>query len=221
MNSALSARFRTEQPNKRPKKGGDKSAVATVKSVRQLGCVSQDAEPPESVTISRKGTKVLGPIRRVRFTRAALREANIRESKGPSLKKIQVKSSHQRSPYAVKFEDRSQEETERQERCARGDAWKIAKNIYKLKETEKATFYSPSDECGFCQPHPQQSRRKESLWWILEQAKHRTEWCAEADRYRCMRCGRGSKYMKMPGRCTGPKSCQKFWKVGKTPSGRS
>ena len=23
--------------------------------------------------------------------------------------------------------------------------------------------------------------------------------------YRCMRCGRGSKYMKMPGKCTGPK----------------
>ena len=100
-----------------------------MKSVRQLGCVSQDAEPPESVTISRKGTQVFGPIRRVRFTRDALRQANIRESKGPSLNKILVKSSHQRSPYAVKFEDRSQEETERQERCARGDARKLAKNI--------------------------------------------------------------------------------------------
>ena len=85
-----------EQPNKRPKKGGDKSAVAILKSVRQLGCVSQDAEPPESVTISRKGTKVSGPIRRVRFTRAALRQANIRDNKGPSLGKNQVKSSHQR-----------------------------------------------------------------------------------------------------------------------------
>ena len=42
---------------------GDKSAVAFVKSVRQLGCVSQDAEPPVSVSISRKGKKVLGPIR--------------------------------------------------------------------------------------------------------------------------------------------------------------
>ena len=46
-----------EQPNKRPKKGGDKSAVAIVKSVRQLGCLSQDAGPPESATISRKSTK--------------------------------------------------------------------------------------------------------------------------------------------------------------------
>ena len=46
--------------------------------------------------------------------------------------------------------------------------------------------------------------------WILadkksEEGKHRTEWCAEADRYRCTRFGRGSKSMKMPGKCTGPK----------------
>ena len=76
-----------EQPNKRPKKGGHKSAAASVKDVRQLDCVSQDVELAESAATSRKGTKVLGPIRRVRFTRAALRQANIREDKSPSLKK--------------------------------------------------------------------------------------------------------------------------------------
>ena len=43
----------------------------------------------------------------------------------------------------------------------------------------------------------------------LSQSRKRTEWCAEADRYRCMRCGRGSKYMKMPGRCNGPKFLSK------------
>ena len=42
-----------------------------------------------------------------------------------------------------------------------------------------------------------------------EQTMHQTEWCAEAKEYRCMRCGRGSKYMKMPGRCTGPKFLSK------------
>ena len=41
--------------------------------------------------------------------------------------------------------------------------------------------------------------------------KHRTEWCAEEDRHRCMRCGRGSKYMEMPGRCNGPKFLSKVW----------
>ena len=39
--------------------------------------VSQDTEPPDSATISRKGAKVFEPFRRVRFTRAALRQANI------------------------------------------------------------------------------------------------------------------------------------------------
>ena len=132
-----------EQPNKRPKKGGDKSAVATVKDVRQLGCASQDVEPPESSTITRKGTKILGPIRRVRFSRAVLRPGNIRESKGPSLNEIQVKLPHQRSPYAVKFEDRSQEDKSDAPAEMRGD---LPRNICKLKEREKATFYSPSDE---------------------------------------------------------------------------
>ena len=62
--------------------------------------------------------KVLEPIQRVRFTQSTLRQASIREKKGPSLAKIQVNVPHQRSPNAMKFEDRSQEETQRQQRCA-------------------------------------------------------------------------------------------------------
>ena len=57
--------------------------------------------------------KVSGPIRRIRLTQSTPRQASIREKKGPSLEKIQVKNPHQRSPYAVKFEDRSHEETAR------------------------------------------------------------------------------------------------------------
>ena len=53
--------------------------------------------------------------------KATQRHADIRENKRPSLGKIQVKVPHQRSPYAMKFEERSQEEIERQERCARGN----------------------------------------------------------------------------------------------------
>ena len=70
-----------EQPNKKTKKDEGKSAVATVEILRQLGCVLQDTESPDSTTISRKGKRVLEPIRRVRFTRAALCQANIREKK--------------------------------------------------------------------------------------------------------------------------------------------
>ena len=46
----------------------------------------------------------------------------------------------------MKFEDRSHEETERQQRCARSKAWDLSKNIYKLKENDKATFYLPAEE---------------------------------------------------------------------------
>ena len=48
-----------EEPNKKQKKGGDKNAVAVLKDVRQLGCVFQDTEPPESLSILRKGTQIL------------------------------------------------------------------------------------------------------------------------------------------------------------------
>ena len=49
----------------------------------------------------------------IHSTQSTLREASFREKKGPSLNKIQVKNHLQRSPHAVKFEDPSQEETER------------------------------------------------------------------------------------------------------------
>ena len=44
----------------------------------------------------------------------------------------------------MKFEDRSHEETERQQRCAPSKAWNLAKNMYKLKEKDRATFFSPT-----------------------------------------------------------------------------
>ena len=148
-NSSISAHLHTgrlkvnKQKTEKKKKAADKGTVAMLKDARQLGFVFQDTEPLVSLSILRKSTKVLGPIRRVRFTRATQRLANIRENKGPSLGKAKV--PHQRSPYAMKFEDGSQEESERQERCARGH-----KKILKLKETDKATFFSPTNE--WCLP---------------------------------------------------------------------
>ena len=40
---------------------------------------------------------------------------------------------------------RSQEETEWQEQGVREAAWKLAKSVLKLKEHERATFFSPSE----------------------------------------------------------------------------
>ena len=59
----------------------------------------------------------------------------------------------------MKFENRSQEETDRQERCARGDAWRLAKKILKLKEKDKTTFFSPS--VVWCLPAPSVIKPKE------------------------------------------------------------
>ena len=52
---------------------------------------------------------------------------------GSVLRKIKSKFIISAVPTLLKFEDRSQEEIERQEPCARGDAWRLAKNIYKLR----------------------------------------------------------------------------------------
>ena len=148
-NNQTKSRKRATIPQKR-REGDDKNAVAVVKDVSQMGCVSQDSE----LLDSQRGKqarwnpmqKVLGPIRRIRFTQSTVRHASIREKKGTSLGKIQVKTPHQRSPYAMKFEDGSQEETERQQQCARSKAWNLAKNRHKCKEKDKATFNSPAEE---------------------------------------------------------------------------
>ena len=84
------------------------------------------------------------PIQRVKFTKAIARHTKIRDQ-NPSLGYICPGELHQRSPNAPKFEDRSQEETEWQEQGAREAAWKLAKSVLKLKEHERATFFSLSE----------------------------------------------------------------------------
>ena len=84
------------------------------------------------------------PIQRVKFSKAIARHTKIRDQ-NPSLGHICPGEPHERSPNAPKFEDRSQEETEWQEQGAREAAWKLAQNVLKLKEHERATFFSPSE----------------------------------------------------------------------------
>ena len=92
MNNQINSRQEKTVLKKR-RESDDKNAVAIVKTVSQLGCISQDSG---CVGFSKRqnspdAKKVLGPIRRTRFTDSTLRQASIREKKGPSLGKIQVK----------------------------------------------------------------------------------------------------------------------------------
>ena len=81
------------------------------------------------------------PIQRVKFKKAIARHTKIRDQ-NPSLGFICPGEPHERSTNAPKFEDRSQEETEWQELGAREAAWKLAENVFKLKEHERAAFFS-------------------------------------------------------------------------------
>ena len=117
-----------ELPFQQRKKGGDKHAAA----------LCDHLLPPSGVVPSKtqnhwtlKEAQSLGETRWKKFW------DQFDEYDSPSLRcvkqvsgkrkdhrlgKIQVKIHHLRSPYAMKHEDRSQEETERQQRCARGKA---------------------------------------------------------------------------------------------------
>ena len=139
---------RPGKPGKRSdKKLGQNSSKRQSSDARQLGCVFQDMTPPKSIL--RKGTDMPRPIQRVKFTKTIARHTKIRDQ-NPSLGIIRPGERHQRNPNAPKFEDRSQEETEWQEQGAREAAWKLAKSVFKLKEHQRATFFSPSE--NWCLP---------------------------------------------------------------------
>ena len=57
--------------------------------------------------------------------------------------RIQKCEPQERNPWAPKCEEKPQDETLKRERCARRDAWEVAKDVYKLKKkSPKDTFYS-------------------------------------------------------------------------------
>ena len=137
---------RSGKPDERSvKKLGQKSSKRQLSDARQLGCVFQDMTPPKSIL--RKCTDMRKPIQRVKFTKAIARHTKIRDQ-NPSFGYICSGEPHERSPNAPKFEDRSQEETEWQEQSAREATWKLAKNVFKFKEHQRATFFSsPENRC--------------------------------------------------------------------------
>ena len=69
-------------------------------------------------------------------------------------------------------------------------------------------------DCEEIKPQPKDK-------WIFvdkkrEETKHRTEWCAEVNKCRCMMCGRGSKCMKMQGKMNRTKILSKKLENGES-----
>ena len=117
----------------------ERPVVCNSSNTRQLGCVFQDMEPPKLSSISRKSSDMRKPIRRVKFTKGVARHAYVRDQ-NPSLGLICPGEPHQRSTNAPQFEDRSQEETEGQERWAREARLKLAKSVSKIKGEKQSNI---------------------------------------------------------------------------------
>ena len=145
-----------------------------LKSTRQLGYVFQEMEPPKSSSILRKTSNIRKPIRCVKFTKAVVRHADIRDQ-NTSLGLVCPSDPHQRNSCAPKFENRSQEETERQEQGAREAAVKLAKSVFKLKRSTKEQHSSHFRKISACL-HQLLNLRNENLLSTLER---RCSWSAQ------------------------------------------
>ena len=71
-----------------------------------------------------------------------VRKSNSRKKRTTS-RRYPKGEPHERNLCALMFEERTPVETSRQEECAREAAWSLARNMFKLKAEDKATFCSP------------------------------------------------------------------------------
>ena len=97
-----------EQPNTMPKKGRWQKCSGCIERCATVElCISRRTAAGIFIDFNGRAQKSWDQFQ---FTKVTQRHADIRENKGPSLGKMQVKILHQRSPYAMKFEDKCQEE---------------------------------------------------------------------------------------------------------------
>ena len=119
-----------EKPSKRSKRECTHGAVAILKQRKVQGCVSQNSDPKKS--ISRKAGHVrlnTSSGHTIQFLGRSWYEIRIRERKWPSRGVTHKGEPHERNPCARKFEERTPEETSRQEDCAHEGAWDLAKEL--------------------------------------------------------------------------------------------
>ena len=148
-----------EQPGKRFKKSGDKSAVATLRITRQFGCVFQDMEPPKSSSILRKSSNIRKPIRCV-IPKAVVRHADIRDQ-NPSLGTITVTPMLQNLRIGLRKRQNGKSDVPVKQR----GGWLKAS----FKKRRKIKQHSSHlRKIGACLRHQILDLRKENLLWTPE-----------------------------------------------------
>ena len=144
-----------EQPSKRSKKNGTKSGETML-----FRCVFQDMEPPKSSSNLRKSSTMRKPTRCVRFTKAVLRDAKIRDQ-NPSLYEMCPGDPHQRSPNAPKLEDGGDRVARALGPAKQRESWQ--RKSWSQRRNLKL-HYSRLRNSGAFLHHPKfNGRRKESL----------------------------------------------------------
>ena len=99
--------------------------VALLKETIQLGCVSHDSPQKKSILLDK------------RWIGINLHSQVLEGHDDPSRRIIQKCERQERVPCSPKFEERTQNEILRQERCARRGAWNVATDVHKLKKESK------------------------------------------------------------------------------------
>ena len=122
---------------------GQKSSQRRLSDARQVGCVFQDMTPPKSIL--RKCTDMQKPIQRVKFTKAIARHTKIRHQY-PSLAQVNLISV---APTLPNWRIGLRKRRNGKSKVPAKQRGKLAKNVLKLKEHERATFFYPS-EIGAC-----------------------------------------------------------------------
>ena len=134
-----------EQPSKKSKKNGDGTAVVLLKEYTTIGLRVSGYGAAEIFIDFADELKHIEAKTYVFNSQKQCYVMPTFETKNHRWKIFAQVILISVDPNAPKFEDRSQEETERQERYARDAVWKMERCILRLKEKHKTTFFSPSE----------------------------------------------------------------------------
>ena len=91
---------------------------------------------------------------------------------------------------------------QRRELCLMEDIWH--KNLSQLGAAKEERGKCGASTCGQFTLSGGQKKHGSLLKGRWRRTKHRAECCATSEKYRCMRCGKNSRNIRMLGRFDGP-----------------